>query len=168
MKATLSEKQLRTQVSYFAYYQIAGGVLVAGLITLSLVQVESLSGLLLLLYAGFFGLAGFAIYCGYLTLKHPTRGLELSRISLLIQFINFTIGGFSFQFSAGLLLALGIDLTKSVLFKVDASIAGFSFKINTAAPSAILLSVNIVAILLFLRTTYWLNEWHARYENVAV
>jgi hypothetical protein len=166
---TLSEDQLKNQVRYFAYYQLAGGVLVMGLIILLLVQVESLSGLLLVLYTGLLSLAGFTIYCGYLTLKHPARGLELSRISLLIQFLKLSIGGFSFKFSAGPLLAIGIDLSNDFHFKVDASIVELSFNINTSAPSdTLLVSINVVAVLLFMRTTLWLNEWNARYKREAV
>jgi hypothetical protein len=166
MKLLLSEEQLRTQVRYFAYYQMVGGILATGLVVLALAHVETLSGILLLGYTGLLSLTGFVIYCGYLTLKQPVRGLELSRISLLIQFFRFTIGGFSFRFSAGPLLALGVDLTKSTLFKFDAAIAELSLKLDTTASSDILLlSVNVVAMLLFFRTTFWLNEWHARYSG---
>ncbi|MFD1872954.1 hypothetical protein [Hymenobacter bucti] len=166
MKLRLSEEQLQQQVRYFAYYQLVGGFITAGIILLALARVESLSGILFLAYVAFLGLAGFAIYCGYLCLKQPTRvrGLQLSRFSLLLQLFGFAAGGFSFRFFAGPFIALSIDLTNEVLFKADASLAEFSFKIGHDS-DALLLSVNVAAMFLFFRTTFWLNEWRTRYGS---
>jgi len=69
MKLLLSETQLQTQIRYFAYYEIASGILTTILTILLLAQVESLSGLDLLVYLSFLALSSFTIYCGRLTLK---------------------------------------------------------------------------------------------------
>lgn len=164
MKLTLSEGQLQKQVRYFGYYQLANGVIAILCICWTLAQVERLSGLLLLSYVGFFGLTGFASYCGYTTLKQPPRGLQLARASLATQFLWFAVGGFSFQFFIGPYLALGLNLTTEVLFKLNFNLAGLSFYFSNNSTD-LLLSVNVVAILLFLRTTLWLNEWQMRYGN---
>jgi hypothetical protein len=166
MRLTLSEDQLQKQVRYFAYYQLAGGILSTCLIIVSLASIERLSGIALLLHVTLLGFAGFTIYCGYLCLKKPTqgRGLQLSRLSLLTQFLGFAAGGFSFRFFAGPCVALSIDLTKEVLFKADASFAEFSIKVGNDSDT-LLLAVNVVAMLLFFRTTLWLNEWHTRYGS---
>lgn len=166
MKLRLSEEQLQRQIKYFGYYQLAGGLLALCLIIVSLAGVESLSGLSLLLHATFLGLGGFAVYCGYLCLKQPFKGLQLSRISLLTQFLAFAVGGFSFRFAAGPSLSVGLDLTKELLFTANFSFAEFSLKINRD-PDTLLVSVNLVALLLFLRTTLWLNEWTTRYSSTA-
>jgi hypothetical protein len=164
MKLRLSEKQLQQQIQYFAYYQLAGGFIITGITLLALARAEHLSSLLLLAYLAFLGLSGFATYCGYLCLKLPTRarGLQLSRLSLLAQFLGFAVGGFSFRFFAGPFVALSIDLTKEVLFKADASLGEFNFKVSPESDT-LLLSINVVAMLLFFRTTFWLNEWRIRY-----
>jgi hypothetical protein len=164
MHLTLSEEQLQKQIHYFAYYQLAGGMLITCLIILSLAGVQSLSGLTFLMHAGFLGLGGFATYCGYLCLKQPGKGLRISRVSLAIQFLGFAIGAISFRFFAVPFLAISIDLTDAIIFKIDFSLAEFSFKLNSSS-DRILLSVNVVAMLLFFRTTLWLNEWRTRYHN---
>jgi hypothetical protein len=164
MRLTLSEAQLQKQIRYFGYYQLANSFIAILCICWTLAQVESLSGLLPLLYIGFFGLAGFVGYCGYATLKQPPRGLQLARVSLAIQFLWFAVGGFSFQFFVGPYLALGLHFTNEVLFKLNFNLAGLSFYFSNNSTD-LLLSVNVVAMLLFFRTTLWLNEWHARYST---
>lgn len=166
MKLRLSEAQLQQQVRYFAYYQLAGGLLTAATILLALAKVENLSSVIFLAYVAFFGLCGFTTYCGYLCLKQPTRvwGLQLSRLSLLSQFLGFTAAGISFRFFAGPFVALSIDLTNELLFKADASLAEFHFKLSHTSDT-LLLSINVVAMLLFFRTTFWLNEWRTRYGS---
>jgi hypothetical protein len=161
MKLLLSEAQWHKQVKYFAYYQLANGLIAALCICWLLTQIESLSGLSLLAYIGCLGLAGFISYCGYVTLKQPPRGLKLSRLSLIAQLIGFAIDGFAFHFFAGPYLALSLNLTNGVLFNLNANLAGLSFDI-TDTSTEVLLSINVVAMLLFFRTTFWLNEWHTR------
>jgi hypothetical protein len=164
MKLMLSEAQLQRQVRCFAYYQLANGLIAVLFICWLLTQIESLSGLSLLAYIGCLGLAGFISYCGYVTLKQPPRGLQLSRLSLMAQLIGFAIDGFSFHFFAGPYLALSLNLTNGVLFNLNANLAELSFDI-TDTSIEVLLSVNIVAMLLFFCTTRWLNEWRARYPS---
>jgi hypothetical protein len=81
---------------------------------------------------------------------------------LLFQFLGFAAGGLSFRFFAGPFVALSLDLTNEVLFKADASLADFSLK-SSHKSDTLLLSINVVAMLLFFRTTFWLNEWRIRY-----
>jgi hypothetical protein len=83
---------------------------------------------------------------------------------LAVQFLGLAVGAFSFRFFAGPFLAISIDLTNAILFKADFSLAEFSFKLNNSSDK-VLLSVNVVAMLLFFRTTLWLNEWHSRYSS---
>ncbi|QKG56533.1 hypothetical protein GKZ68_07750 [Hymenobacter sp. BRD128] len=167
MRLHLSENQLQTQIRYFAYYEIASGILTTGFVVFLLAQTTSLLGLALLLYVGFLALTGFTIYCGYLTLKHPYRGLQLSRISLMTQFLGFAAGGYSFRYFAGPFLAISADLTNDLILRAEFAFGEFNFKINGSSDT-LLLSINAVAMLLFWRTTFWLNEWHIRYIKTRV
>ena len=164
MKLLLSETQLQTQIKYFAYYELASGILTTGAVVYVLAQVESLSGLVLLLYLSFLALSTFTTYCGYLTIRQPYKGLQLSRFSLLTQFLSFAAGGYSFRYFAGPFLALGIDLTDDLSFKAQAALGEVNFKFNSSS-DALLLSINVIAMLLFWRTTLWLNEWASRYNG---
>jgi hypothetical protein len=85
-------------------------------------------------------------------------------VSLATQFLWFSVGGFSFQFFVGPYLALGLNLTTGILFKLNFNLAGLCFYVSNNSTDS-LLSVNVVAMLLFFRTTIWLNEWRMRYGS---
>jgi hypothetical protein len=85
-------------------------------------------------------------------------------VSLATQFLWFSVGGFSFQFFVGPYLALDLNLTTGILFKLNFNLAGLCFYVSNNSTDS-LLSVNVVAMLLFFRTTIWLNEWRMRYGS---
>ena len=170
MKLRLSEQQLRQQVRYFGYYQVAAGVLaivfalVTMMVTAAQPQAGRVLGIITLLYGNYLTLCVFEIYCGYLTLNQPRRGLKLSRISLLLQFIGFAVGGYGVKFFVGLYAEATVNLSDSFGVSVSAGLGDYSFAINSS-PDALFISINLVAMLLFMRTTQWLNEWDYRYAG---
>jgi Ca2+/Na+ antiporter len=172
MKHRLSEQQLRQQVRYFGYYQVIAGILaiVFGLVTMMVAAVQPQAGRILgvitLLFGTYLTLCIFEIYCGYLTLKQPQRGLKLSRISLLLQFIGFAAGGYGVKFFVGLYAEATVNLSNDFGVSVSAGLGNSSFAVNSSSDE-LFFSINLVAMLLFMRTTQWLNEWDYRYTSGA-
>jgi hypothetical protein len=172
MKLRLSEQQLRQQVRYFGYYQVVAGILAivfalgTMIVTTTQPQAGRVLGIIVLLFGNYLTLCIFEIYCGYLTLKQPWRGLKLSRISLLLQFIGFAVGGYGVKFFVGLYAEATVNLSDNFDVSVSAGLGESSFAINSTS-DALFFSINLVAMLLFMRTTQWLNEWDYRYASDA-
>ncbi len=135
------------EYSVLGYYQIIGGIVGFIIAAVSFVQTEGFNSLIL----GFLFLTAalflFSIYCGVLCLKFKKQGLSLSLINQTLQVIGFAVGGYSFQYVAGLYFVIGVDMTDSVSFDFGVGLSKLDFSINHDHQKAIIL-INVVACII--------------------
>src|SRR5215467_12254246 len=107
-------------------YQIVGGIL--GLIrfvfvTVSMGKVNGLTILLAMIVAVLFA---YSIFSGWQCIKLKKSALINSYINQGLQIVSFSIVGFAYKYIAGIYLGLGVNLTNSLEFRLDAGFSNYA------------------------------------------
>lgn len=157
-------EKINKQISAFGIYQIVGGIIG---IALSL-YFTSKAGLfnfpILILTLFVLSLYSFSVFCGFLLLrKSYLKGLNLSIINQVLQIITFSVLGFTFQYTSGIFLYFGLNLTEDTLFTYNIGLTTFNFKWNSDS-NITTFSINIVAVIL-MNFAFKLREKIAKEEE---
>jgi len=141
-------EKLNKQISAFGIYQIVGGIIGIALSLYFTTKAGVFNFPILILTLFVLSLYSFSVYCGFLLLrKSYLKGLNLSIINQVLQIITFSILGLTFQYTSGIFLYFGLDLTQDTFFTYDVGLTTFNFKWNSD-PNVTAFSINIVAIIL--------------------
>lgn len=125
-------------------YQLIGGT--AGLL-LALFQIflNVQLNIFFLFYSLFsVGLFSFCIYTGLKCFNATSLGLTLTFYNQIVQFILFTLFGFTYLYNAGLGLYIGVDTTNEVTFLYQFKLPSFGF--GKSDPDKVVLLINLVPI----------------------
>lgn len=143
-------------------YQICGGLIGMVIIAKAAIAAAFFNEIVLLFYFVFLLFFGYSILCGWLCVKYREQALSFSFINQLLQLAHIYIGGFSFSYTAGFHLDMGIDLTNSFSFNFDAGLSNLSIFIHSNS-NIILFNFNVVAFYLI----YWIDRLkkQVRLEN---
>ena len=142
-------KNISRKIKGLGIYQIAGGIIGIGLSIWLIASEGALSGIVLVLVLFAIGFFSFSIYCGSLLLKNKENGLRYSLINQYLQLINFSIGGYAFQYISGVFFSAGIDLTNSPAFKINLGVSAWQMNVNSEK-EVILINLNFVAVFLII------------------
>lgn len=145
MEDRLKRNQLKLRA--LSIYQIFGGIVGLGFLLFLIIQIQISNSLLILILFFAAALFSYSIFCGIILLKNFKRGLTHSFINQVLQLLNFSIGGFAFQYVSGLFLSVGVDLSESFYLKLNLGISTWNLGINTE-DSLTIINVNLVALYL--------------------
>lgn len=148
MKMKISEKS-ESDLFKLGIYQAAGGIIGILIIGWAAFHNPFFNSLIALLYLLVVIAFAYSIACGILCLKLHQHALRYSLINQLLQLLSIAIGGFAFEYVAGISLYFGIDFTNTIRLGAEFGISGFSFNFNTDQDQMILY-INIVALLLII------------------
>ena len=140
-----------------AWYQITGGIIGICVWVISLIQTESISGIILFMLLAMISLYIFSIQAGRTLLQDRKKGLKLSLINQALQTIHFAVAGYSLQFVSGVGVTIGLDLTKDPSLKFNFLISTLVLSINYEKHIATL-TFNIIAIYLIFYITRLQNK----------
>lgn len=156
----MKKSDLKSKIKGLAYYQIAGGILGFLFNFWFMFNTWGFDGLSIFLVLFVTCFSGFTIYCGTLLLRGNVKtGLKYSLINQILQCFNIALPVFSFRFSAGLSLYLGIDYTDNLNLFSNISFGEFQLQLN-GAKDQIIVAVNLVAIYLI----YFIGKIQAEIE----
>src|SRR5215831_3400857 len=156
-------ESIPTSLKVLGIYQIVGGALGIGM-TIWMMDLSSVSALLLLIILIAMALFAYSMFCGVLLLRRPKPGLKHSMINQLLQVVSFSVLGFSFQYAGGIFLSVGMDLTDSLLFKFNAGISSWQI-IFSSSNDYLIINLNLVALSLVYVINRLLNKMN---ENEIV
>lgn len=140
-------KSIISKLKILGIYQIGGGIIGLGLTVwvISGLTITTFPLIFILLIAVV--LYVYSIYCGILLLKKNISGLKHSLINQLLQIINFSIFGFTFQYISGVFISAGLDLTDSLFLMFNFGVSQWQITIN-GNKEILILNFNVVALFL--------------------
>ena len=141
-------KDMDSKLKILGYYQIIGGVCGIGLTTWVIMTLNSTELLLLILMLMPLALYIFSVYCGVLLLKRNIEGLKYSLINQYLQLLNFSMLGITYQYTSGIFISAGIDLTEVLRFNFNAGLLAWKVAISTADAHKFIVNFNFVALFL--------------------
>jgi hypothetical protein len=140
-------QKIEKQIKALAIYQIVGGI-IGIILSIYFAGKVGLNVSLLKITILFLSFYLFSTYCGFLLLqKNYSKGLNLSIINQVLQIISFSVLGFTFEYTSGIFLSFGLNLTTNTLLTYNAGLTTFNFKWNSD-PEAAAFSINIIALVL--------------------
>ena len=143
------QEALEKRIKILAYYQMGGGVLGMGFNIAHILTVEYIKGPDVIIFLLALGLFFFSIICGVKLLNEPEQGLTYSLINQFLQLPMFSLAGYVYKFTSGILILIGFDLTSDFIIKFEFAITSYDFRINTYSEE-IKAGINIVALILVL------------------
>jgi len=149
----LISKETLSNFSILGIYQLIGGSVGIVLMLLSIFNDFQLTAPSILLYSLISIFFGYSIYCGIICISIKKSALAHSLANQLLQVIGFSIGGFAFNYVAGIYATIYVDIENSVNYSFGVGLSGFKFYINNA-PEQFQFSLNIVALLFI----YWIDK----------
>jgi len=138
--------ELHIYYKILAVYQIIGGGL-GIILTAYFFSSMALNNTLFILVGLAISMYVYSVVCGILIFNKKDNNLIYSTINQYLQLINFSLMGYSFRYVAGGFLNVGIDFTKTLIFKFEAGLSTWHFGFNTDS-NTLEININIVAILL--------------------
>lgn len=102
------------------------------------------------------GLFTFCIYAGLECFEATSLGLTLTCYNQSIQFILFTLFGFTYLYNAGLGLYIGVDTTSDVTFLYQFKLPSFGF--GKSDPDKIVLLINLLPVAIAFLADFIKNE----------
>ncbi|WP_188814169.1 hypothetical protein [Hymenobacter cavernae] len=141
-------KHTKKKLKWLAYYQIAGGVLGITLAFWIFLQTAKIAAIMLTIFSFITTLYLFSIYCGWQLLKgRIKKPLKLSLFNQVLQLISFSIAGFTYRFTAGIFLSIGINYTNDLNLSFNFSLSQFQLNINSNKEVATF-NINLLAFYL--------------------
>lgn len=98
-------KEFKPKIKALGIYQVAGGI-IGFVLTIWTIAgyIDSMKGILILLFSIALGLYIYSIYCGILLLKNSKEGLKHSLINQALQMVSFSFFGMLFNISPAFIL----------------------------------------------------------------
>jgi hypothetical protein len=146
-------KEVKADLFKLGVYQICGGLIGIAIIAKSAINAGFFNEMVLLFYFIFLLFFGYSIFCGWLCVKYREHALTFSFVNQLLQLVHVYIAGFSFSYTAGFHLDMGIDLTNSFRINFDAGLSNLMIFINNRSET-ILFNFNLLAFYL----VYWIDR----------
>lgn len=147
-------EDIRSDLLKIGIYQIAGGLIGVAILLFGLWQnTDSLSNSGILISIALLIFFAYSIFCGVICLDGKSNALQHSLINQLAQLITFSISGYSFVFSAGVYIIVGIDLTNEIKFNFDFGFSRLLLGVNTGSEQ-IEIALNLVAVGMI----YWIGK----------
>jgi len=138
-----------TKTDMLAAYQVFGGIFGLAITIYLVTGIRQFNILLIGILLIAIVLYIFSLRCGILLFRNLKKGLNLSRINLLLQVFGCSIGGFAFRYVSGFDISITLDLTDSFKLAFNAGPSSWHMLIN-GDPSQSYISINMVAILLII------------------
>jgi len=136
--------QRLTQI--FGLYQIIGGTFCIG-ISLYLLLFNFRINIFFVFYALLsLGLSTFCLIAGINCFKHLLVGLTLTFYNQLLQFVFFTIFGFTYMFNPGIGVFFGIDISDSLQLAYEFTLPYLHF--GKSNPDKIVLLINFIPLII--------------------
>jgi len=128
------------------WVQIIGGITGLLLVCHSLLQTEIINGPTLLIFLIGLSLFIFSVYAGNILLSkiNKKRGIVLTVINQILQLFQWSMLGYSFNYSSGIELMIGLK-AHSVNFNFGLVLSTFSMSINSS--SQFYFKINLIPIL---------------------
>lgn len=157
-------EKIKKQISIFGIYQILGGILGIALSIYFPIKANFFNATVLRITLFVLSLYSFSVYCGFLLLKKDySKGFNLSIINQALQIITFSVLGVTFQYTSGIFLYFGLNLTEDTLFTYKIGLTTFNFKWNSDT-NITAFSINIIAFIL-MNLAFKLREKIAKEEE---
>ena len=134
-------------------YQIGGGLIGIAIIAKSAFNAGAFNELVFLFYLIFLLFFGYSIFCGWMCIKFKEHALLFSLINQFLQLLHVSIAGFSFSYTAGFHLDMGVDLTDSFHISFDAGLSNLRIFINNHS-RIVFINFNLIAFYLL----YWIDR----------
>jgi hypothetical protein len=142
-------KQTSTKFKVLGIYQIAGGIIGLILTSWLIGQRHAFSIIVIMLFAIAIALYCYSIYCGTLLVMQKVAGLTHSLVNQFLQLVSFSIAGYIFQYTSGIFVSVGIDLTNSLSYKLDFGTSVWRLGFYTGA-DVFLINFNVTALYLII------------------
>jgi hypothetical protein len=149
---SLSKKR-QTKLYVLGIYQILGGIAGIGITVWLASSLAPINPALLLIILIALALYAYSIFCGILLLRKNIAALKHSLINQFLQFIGFSLFGFTFNYISGAYFVIGLDLTDSLLFTFNLGISSQWHITINGNKEPLILSFNMVALFLILFIT---------------
>ncbi|MFC3197678.1 hypothetical protein ACFOET_08645 [Parapedobacter deserti] len=137
------------RLRWLGNYLLLGGVAGLGIAMWSFAHIIQPTGVVLLLYALIFGFCVHTIFCARLLLKGLLEnGLWNTKLNLILQTLQFSVMGYTWEVCAGLGVILGYDFnTYKPTFATI--IPNFSIVLN-GGNDDLTIGINVIALLAFI------------------
>ncbi|MFB2121240.1 hypothetical protein [Parapedobacter sp. 2B3] len=137
------------RLRWLGYYLLLGGVVGLGVAIWSFSHIIQLTGGILLLYTLIFGFCVYNIFCARLLLKGSLeKGLWNTKLNLILQTLQFSVMGYTWEVCAGLGVIFGYDFnTYTPTFSTN--IPSFSIVLN-GGNDDLTIGINVIALLAFI------------------
>lgn len=109
-------------------YEIAGGVLGIGLVSLGTSTFFSLGLNVVMLFAVSLALYIFSILSGILLLRNKEAGFSCSLLLQALQAVGFYLNSFGLVFVSGVNISIGMDVTGALDFSIYANVSNFEVR----------------------------------------
>ena len=148
LESYFTHGQLQTKIKALGIYQIIGGLFGIGLTFYLLNTNNSFTLLVFLIILFILGLYCYSIYSGIILIKNVEKGLTHSKVNQLFQLITFMAFGYGYQYTSGVFLFVGMDVTNSMEWNFSFGITStWKITVNTDDPN-FFFNLNLVAIFL--------------------
>ncbi|HYG38633.1 MAG TPA: hypothetical protein VD908_08445 [Cytophagales bacterium] len=142
-------KNTSLTLKIISWLQIIGGVTGIWLMAYLMLQTETITGPLLLIFLIGLGLFTYSIYSGGRLLKDSDKstGIILSIINQIFQLFQWSMFGFGLSYSSGAELVLGIEGV-SFNFNFAAVMSNFNMSINN--DNGFFIKINLLAVFIII------------------
>ncbi|MDR3653949.1 MAG: hypothetical protein P4L34_13385 [Paludibacter sp.] len=165
MKLRIKNTSITLQI--IGWLQIIGGITGIVLMGYLMLNLGTITGiLLLLLLVGIF-LYSFSIYTGkWLLVDNDKKtGIILSIINQFVQVFQFCLFGFGFTYSSGVELVIGIQ---GFSLKFNAAIITSNFQMTIHSTNIGFLKINLMAVLILITLLSILKEFNNKKNDVSI
>ena len=152
MKMLIS-KETKSHLAKLGLYQMVGGAIGIFMILWAIYKNGQLTVFAVLICLFIIPFFSYSIYCGTLCIKANKNALRYSLINQIFQVVGFAMMGFAFKYVAGFYFTLGLNLTESINFNLDAGISKFAFNFNRES-ERLEIDFNLIAFALI----YWIDK----------
>ena len=145
--ADTSKNNIDKKLDFFSGYQMLGGLVGLAFIAYIFLKLDEINLDYILLLGPGILIYVFSFMSGLFLYQRKTYGLRLSLINQILQIVGFSLGGFGFEYVAGLSFDFFIKYTDGIDITSNVGLSNWHILINNDTGIQEI-SINIVAIFL--------------------
>ena len=153
-------QKFKSEFKILGIYQLIGGILGLLILLYSIYDTGIRAVPMLFLFLAISLFFVYSIICGVLCLKSHDLALTLSYVNQIIQLIGIGLGGYLYNYAAGVYFSLKFDFTDISSLNFNFGISKMELQFNRDI-SFNMLEINFVAIFLII----WIDKLQRKIKN---